>query len=68
MGEYHSDHLTNPDLLKVVHAEKFDLGAKVKAMMEAGASEEKIRAMMKADTDQLEARQIVKVVCGSILL
>ena len=54
---------TNPSLLKVMHAENFDLGAKVKAMIDAGADEDKIKAMIKADEDiqQLEAKQIVKV-------
>ncbi|KAK3592514.1 hypothetical protein CHS0354_013848 [Potamilus streckersoni] len=49
---------TNPDFLKVIHAEKFDLGHKVKAMMNAGASESKVKAMMAADT---EAKQLLKI-------
>jgi hypothetical protein len=54
---------TNLDLLKVIHVDKYDLGAKVKVMIEAGASEEKIKAMIEADdeADNLEARQLVKV-------
>ncbi|XP_076450604.1 uncharacterized protein LOC143286754 [Babylonia areolata] len=54
---------TNPNLLKVMHVEQFDLGAKVKAMIDAGAEESKIKAMMDADQQvkHQEAKQIVKV-------
>ncbi|KAL3841916.1 hypothetical protein ACJMK2_020005, partial [Sinanodonta woodiana] len=49
---------TNPDFLKVIHAEKFDLGHKVKAMMNAGANESKVKGMVAADT---EAKQLLKI-------
>ncbi|KAL8569123.1 hypothetical protein ACOMHN_055039 [Nucella lapillus] len=54
---------TNPNLLKVMQLGQFDLGAKVKAMIDAGAEESKVKAMMEADqnVNQQEAQQIVKV-------
>ncbi|KAK7099181.1 uncharacterized protein [Littorina saxatilis] len=53
----------NPKLLKVMHAERFDLGAKVKAMIEAGADKKKIKAMMEADEgdEKMAAKQLAKV-------
>ncbi|XP_021359609.1 uncharacterized protein LOC110454439 [Mizuhopecten yessoensis] len=51
-------HPTNPNLLNVFHAENFKLGQKVKAMIDAGASKSKVKAM--ADVDN-EAKQIAKI-------
>ncbi|XP_067654331.1 uncharacterized protein [Haliotis asinina] len=57
----HSDSYaqdTNPNLLKVFHAENFNLGSKVKAMIDAGAEPSKVKAMIDADE---EAKQLAKV-------
>ncbi|XP_046371744.2 uncharacterized protein LOC124145836 [Haliotis rufescens] len=57
----HSDSYaqdTNPNLLKVFHAENFNLGSKVKAMIDAGADPSKVKAMIDADE---EAKQLAKV-------
>lgn len=48
----------NPDLMKRFHGDDFKMGQKVKAMVDAGAENTKIKAMIKADN---EAKQIAKI-------
>ena len=48
----------NPQLMKRFHADKFQMGQKVKAMIDAGADKTKVKAMMDVDN---EARQLAKI-------
>lgn len=48
----------NPELMKRFHAENFKMGQRVKAMVDAGAENSKVKAMIRADN---EAKQIAKI-------
>ena len=48
----------NPHLLKRFHADKFQMGQKVKAMIDAGADKTKVKAMLDVDN---EAKQLAKI-------
>ena len=48
----------NPQLMKRFHADKFQMGQKVKAMIDAGADKTKVRAMMDVDN---EAKQLARI-------
>ena len=48
----------NPQLLKRFHADKFQMGQKVKAMIDAGADKTKVKAMLDVDN---EAKQLAKI-------
>ena len=48
----------NPQLMKRFHADKFQMGRKVKAMIDAGADKTKVKAMMGVDN---EAKQLARI-------
>ncbi|KAL4224924.1 hypothetical protein ACF0H5_015620 [Mactra antiquata] len=48
----------NPELMKRFHANNFQMGQKVKAMIDAGADTSRVKAMVKADN---EAKQLAKI-------
>lgn len=48
----------NPNLLRRFHAENYQIGQKVKAMIDAGADKSKVQAMVNVDN---EAKQLAKI-------
>ena len=49
----------NPDLMKRFNAEKYEMGQKMRAMIDAGADKSKVKAMVKADNN--EAKQLARI-------
>ncbi|XP_060566033.1 serine-rich adhesin for platelets-like isoform X2 [Ruditapes philippinarum] len=49
----------NPELMKRFNAEKFEMGQRMKAMIDAGADQSKVKAMVKADNN--EAKQLARI-------
>ncbi|XP_041365735.1 uncharacterized protein LOC121380819 [Gigantopelta aegis] len=53
---------TNPHLLKLFHDDDFHMGAKVKAMIDAGADTSRVKEMMNADEEQKQLEKVMNCV------